>query len=78
MSLAWGRDVAGLGFIRRQEGERGHIRASNFWHDDCTRVETFVQEDDQGDRLMTEWRSWSTKQPATTAEALKTAGNHAS
>jgi hypothetical protein len=66
LSQAWGRDVAGLGAIRRHEGERGHVLGSYFWHDDRTRVETFVQNDDQGARLMTEWRSWG---PAATATA---------
>ena len=54
----WGRDIDNLGFIRRQEGERGQIAGSYFWHDDRTRVETSVQNTDQGARLMTDWRVW--------------------
>jgi hypothetical protein len=70
LSQAWGHDVAGLGTIRRQEGERGRILGSYFWHDDQTRVEAFVQSDDQGARLMTEWRTWTPARAAETA-ALK-------
>jgi hypothetical protein len=71
LSQAWGRDVAGLGYIRRQEGAHGHVRLSYFWHDERTRVETFVQEDDQGARLMTDWRSLPLARLAQTVRAPK-------
>jgi hypothetical protein len=71
LSQAWGRNVAGLGAIRRHEGERGHVLGSYFWHDDRTRVETFVQNDDQGARLMTEWRAWGPAAIATAAAMKK-------
>jgi hypothetical protein len=67
LSQAWGRDVGGLGALRRQEGERGHILGSYFWHDDRIRVEIYVHNDDQGARLMTEWRAWAPAGPEWTA-----------
>ncbi len=65
LSQAWGHDVAALGMVRRQEGEHGRVLGSYFWHDDRTRVETFVQNDDQGVRLMTEWKPWTRGETAT-------------
>jgi hypothetical protein len=65
LGQAWGHDVAGLGMVRREEGEHGRVLGSYFWHDDRTRVETFVQNDDQGTRLMTEWRPWTRSETAT-------------
>jgi hypothetical protein len=58
LSQVWGQDIDNLGFIRRQEGERGQVAGAYFWHDDRSRVQTFVQNTDQGTRLMTEWRRW--------------------
>jgi hypothetical protein len=58
LSGAWGRNLDELGFIRRQEGARGDVAGSYFWHDDVTRVQAFVQTADDGARLMTEWRAW--------------------
>jgi hypothetical protein len=69
LSQAWGLDVAGLGAVRRQEGERGRVLGSFFWHDDRTRVEAFVQIDDQGARVITEWRPWTPGLAAETASA---------
>jgi hypothetical protein len=59
LNQAWGSAIDELGFICRQEGERGSVQASYYWHDDRTRVETFVQTTEQGPRLMTEFRAWS-------------------
>jgi hypothetical protein len=58
LSAAWGRTVDALGFICRQEDDRGKVLGSYFWHDDRVRVETFVRQDDEGLRLLTEWRYW--------------------
>jgi hypothetical protein len=58
LGQVWGRDIDNLGFLRRQEGERGQVVGSYFWHDDRSRVESFVQNTDQGPRLMTDWRRW--------------------
>ncbi len=52
----WGRDVGGLGYIRRQTGERGPVLGSLFWHDDAVRVQVFAQKDGPAARVMTEWR----------------------
>jgi hypothetical protein len=59
LSQVWGRNLDSLGFVRRQEGERGPIAGSYYWHDDRTRVHSFVQSSDQGPRLMTEWLAWN-------------------
>jgi hypothetical protein len=59
ISQVWGRNLDSLGFVRRQEGERGTIAGSYFWHDDRTRINTFVQTSEQGARLMTEWLPWT-------------------
>lgn len=58
LSQAWGRNVDTLGFICRQDGERGRSLGAYYWHDDRVRVQTFVRREDQGQRLLTEWRSW--------------------
>jgi hypothetical protein len=74
LGKAWGQDAAGLGALRRQEGERGRVLGSYFWHDDLTRVEAFVQNDDQGPRLMMEWRNWTQGQTATASAAVVESG----
>src|SRR5262249_53574852 len=55
---AWSRDVDQLGWLRRQDvTESGAVQAYG-WHDDRTRVRAFVQDSEQGLRLLTEWRGW--------------------
>lgn len=55
---AWGRDVDGLGVVRRETGRRGDVLGALYWHDDVVRVRTFVQAEDGGPRQLTEWRAW--------------------
>ena len=52
LTAAWGRDVGGLGFIRRQEGRHGDVLGSLFWNDDAVRVQTFVQHAEGGVRQL--------------------------
>ena len=54
----WGRDIDALGALRRQEGRRGALLGSYFWHDDRTRVQLLVRLDGDNGRVMTEWREW--------------------
>jgi hypothetical protein len=58
LGRAWARNLDELGFTRRQEGRRGRVAGSYYWHDDVTRVEAFVQTSDEGAQVVTEWRSW--------------------
>jgi len=56
---AWGRDMAGLGWVRRQEvTAKGQLQGYD-WHDEVTRVRIFWQEPNgQGAaRLYTEWKA---------------------
>ena len=66
----WGSNIDELGEIRREGGQHGQISGSYYWHDDCTRVETFVQTTDQGARLMTDIRAWSAKDGKPAAASL--------
>jgi hypothetical protein len=54
----WGRDFDRLGAVRRQEGASGPVFQAYSWHDDRTRVRSFVQDGEDGPRLFTEWREW--------------------
>jgi hypothetical protein len=67
LQQAWARDLDRLGFVRRQEGKKGTVLGAYFWHDDRTRVQTFVQDTEKGPRVFTEWRPWpvAAKKPAT-------------
>ncbi len=58
LATAWGRQVDKLGFVCRQEGEEGKVLGAYYWHDDRVRVETLVRQEEQGPRLLTEWRYW--------------------
>jgi hypothetical protein len=58
LAQAWGRDVDAFGFICRQDGEKGDILGTSYWHDDRVRIQTFVKREDDGNRLLTEWRFW--------------------
>jgi hypothetical protein len=55
---AWSRDIDRLGWLRRQELAESSAAQGYGWNDDRTRVRTFVQDSDQGPRLLTEWREW--------------------
>jgi hypothetical protein len=54
----WGRDFDRLGAVRRQEGAAPPVLQAYTWHDDRTRVRSFVQDREEGPRLFTEWREW--------------------
>src|SRR5262249_14778717 len=54
----WSRDIDRLGWLRRQESAESSAGQGYGWNDDRTRVRTFVQDSDQGPRLLTEWREW--------------------
>jgi hypothetical protein len=58
LQKVWSQDVDELGAIRRKDAKRGSVLGSFFWHDDSTRVQTFAQMEDQGARVLTEWRAW--------------------
>ncbi len=58
LNRAWGKDVATLGFVRRQLPASGSQLGAYFWNDDRTRVKTWAEATDKGPRLMTEWRYW--------------------
>jgi hypothetical protein len=58
LQQAWARNIDRLGYVRRMEGPHGQVKAAYDWHDDVTRVRTFVQDTDQGARLFTEYRTW--------------------
>jgi hypothetical protein len=58
LQQGWARNIDRLGYVRRIEGPRGQVRGAYDWHDDVTRVRTFVQDTDQGSRVFTEFRSW--------------------
>ncbi len=60
LNEAWGRDTDNLGYVCRQQGERGLLLGAYWWHDDLVRVQTSVQSTDQGPRLMTEWLYFAT------------------
>jgi hypothetical protein len=54
---AWGRDIATLGWHRRQDVTSNEVLQGLGWHDDRTRVRIFWQESDTGPpRLYTEWK----------------------
>ena len=58
LNRVWGKDVATLGFVRRQLPASGSQLGAYFWHDDRARVKTWAEATDKGPRLMTEWRYW--------------------
>jgi hypothetical protein len=58
LQQVWSEGLDQLGAIRRQEAASAAIRGGYAWHDDVTRVRTFVQEGAQMPELLTEWRSW--------------------
>jgi hypothetical protein len=58
LQRVWGRNFDALGAVRRQEGKHGSVLGSYFWHDDRTRVQTFVRLEEDDGRLLTEWREW--------------------
>jgi hypothetical protein len=54
----WGRDLAHLGSLRRVEPAAGlQFKGGYGWHDDRTRVRSFVQVGESAD-LWSEWRTW--------------------
>jgi hypothetical protein len=54
---AWNRELATLGWHRRQDLTANEVLQSLGWHDDRTRVRIFWQESDTGPpRLYTEWK----------------------
>jgi len=53
----WASDLAGLGLIRREEVGQGEILGTLYWHDDVTRISSWVLESDKGLQIFTEWRS---------------------
>jgi hypothetical protein len=55
---SWARDVRELGLVRRVIGRDGGVLERFVWHDDRVRVQAFVQDADQGTRLLREWRTW--------------------
>jgi hypothetical protein len=55
---AWSRDIDHLGWLRRQEIAEGGAVQAYAWNDDRNRIRTFVQDSEQGPRLLTEWREW--------------------
>jgi hypothetical protein len=58
LQQAWSNDFDRLGYVRRQDGQRGQVLQAYSWNDDRTRVRIFGQETAEGIRLFTEWRSW--------------------
>jgi hypothetical protein len=57
LAQAWARELATLGWPRRQDLTAGDILQSFGWHDERTRVRLFWQENDQGEiYLYTEWQ----------------------
>ncbi len=58
LQQAWARNIDRLGYVRRMEGPRGQVKGAYDWHDDVTRVRTFVQDTEQGPRVFTEFRTW--------------------
>ena len=54
----WGKNVATLGFIRRQLPASGSQLGAYYWNDDRVRVKTWAETNDNGQRLLTEWRYW--------------------
>jgi hypothetical protein len=58
LQKAWRRDFDRLGFVCRQEGAQGAVLGRYGWHDDRTRVQTWVQDTESGPRTFTEWRRW--------------------
>jgi hypothetical protein len=65
LQQAWGQRIDHLGYVRRIEGPRGQVLGAYHWHDDVTRVRTFVQETDKGGHLFTEFRNWPVAANAT-------------
>jgi hypothetical protein len=54
---AWGRELAMLGWPRRQDVVANEVVQSLGWHDDRTRIRMFWQETDTGPpRVFTEWK----------------------
>jgi hypothetical protein len=58
LQRVWSADLAHLGALRRQEPAQGLILGAFGWHDDVTRVRTYVQRGSKGPELLTEWRTW--------------------
>ncbi len=58
LQQAWSNDFDHLGYVRRQDGERGQVLQAYSWNDDRTRVRIFGQETAEGIRVFTEWRGW--------------------
>jgi hypothetical protein len=58
LQQVWQGDLDRLGFVRRQDGRRGQVFGRYGWHDDRTRVQSWVQDDAGGLRQFTEWRTW--------------------
>jgi hypothetical protein len=63
---SWGRDLAPLGYVRRQVAESGQALGAFFWHDDAVRIQSFAQKDGASARILTEWRPWPIPAPAPT------------
>jgi hypothetical protein len=61
LSDAWGRDLATLGWPRRQDFVANGMLQSLGWHDDRTRIRIFWQEPDNTGppRVYTEWKDLS-------------------
>jgi hypothetical protein len=58
LQQAWSQDLDRLGYLRRRDGRFGQVLEAYGWHDDATRVRTFVQDTEKGPQMFTEWRSW--------------------
>lgn len=58
LAKAWGRDLDGLGYVRRKETARDTMLGTYFWNDDRVRVQSAVQGGEQGTRMTTEYRYW--------------------
>ncbi|HZY85912.1 MAG TPA: hypothetical protein VFE78_13840 [Gemmataceae bacterium] len=58
LQQAWARDIDHLGCVCRRDGKFGQVLEAYGWHDDATRVRTFVQDTEKGPQMFTEWRAW--------------------
>jgi hypothetical protein len=68
LQQAWARDLDRLGCVRRRDDRRGQVLEAYGWHDDSTRVRTFVQDTEKGPQLFTEWRTWPVEAPKVAAQ----------
>jgi hypothetical protein len=58
LQAVWRKNLDPFGFVRRQVGRQGEVFGRYFWHDDRTRVQSWVQEGARGPQLFVEWRDW--------------------